>query len=98
MSGRTTGHSPSETLLPVAFSLTRHSLAPVTVVFPPVAGGDRPLLILEVRRLPVLDDFVVAHRKLVSRVQTHAQQRLVVEPAEEMIPPRGAPLFFRNLR
>ncbi len=41
------------------------------------------LLLLEVLRLPVLDDLPVTHRKLVANVEARAHHRLVVQPAEQ---------------
>jgi len=43
------------------------------------------LLLPEVRRLPVLDDLLVAHGKLVAHVEARAQQRLVVKPPEHEV-------------
>lgn len=47
--------------------------------------GDRPLLLLKVRRLPVLDNLIIAYGKLVAHVEIRAQQRLVVEPSEHEV-------------
>ena len=41
------------------------------------------LLLLEFRRLPVLEDLPVARRKLVAHVEARTQQRLIVQPPEQ---------------
>ena len=41
------------------------------------------LLLLELPRLPVLNDLIISHRKLVAQVEARSQQRLVVKLSEE---------------
>ncbi len=58
-------------------------------------AGVASLLLLELPRLPVLDDVIIAHYKLVAHMEARAQQRFVVEPPDEDARPvvAGVPEF-----